>query len=575
MLGRMKKIIITAISAFAVFAAAAQNQISQQIEVTREYRPDIERADKLEITPRAVDTVALRPDVQYRITPTPWKTKFDARPIKPIGISAAEYVPAWPYYIRLGGGLPGMTLVDLYATSRNPKGNYAGAYFNHYGEHARLRNDMDEKLKARWERNIIGGFAAMNFGRRNLTADIVMDNRLVSPFGAFSMEGNALDSYRPDDPGELKYMDITATIAYGDLFKDFSRFNWKLGLTGGYFTDHSKHNQAYVSFNAGIGTGIGGGELILDLDVTNKSGLDDLKGLPGGLYSNTLVTATPRYGFMTKDVNLVLGASLIHDKFGDSKGRFRVLPVIEAGYDIPGLFTVYGKADGEVIDGSFRALSYRNPYMSGGGFLPNSSRIGARIGLFGAVFPHISYDIYFGCDTYNDYHYFANFYGEGNTTQFVALGDIDPSIYYMGMVLKANIARGLTFDLKAQYNNVGGIDYEGDIGGTPAIAVPAYEVDAILRYDHNEKVFVSLGCEFVGKREASTLKAGAMLSDGGSFITEELPAYVNLKAEVEFRLIRHANFFVAADNILNKKIYRFNHYPQLGANVMAGFKLRF
>lgn len=458
-----------------------------------------------------------------------------------------------------------MTLLDFYATARLDKRTYLGAYVNHYGEHAKLENDLGEKLPSGRMNNSVGACFGKNFGRRNLDVSVDFDNRSVRPFGAFQMEGAPLAFYYPEAINKIRYNDISAAVSFGDIFKDLSRFNWKLEADGGYFVGNSDFGQADVSVNGGIGAALGRGKLVLDAGANFKFGQKELKD-----YSNTVVELFPRYEFTSDNVNIMLGVKLDYDSYKDSS-KLHVFPDVSVAYALLNSLSLYVKADGELSDGSYRALSYLNPYVSDGAWLRNSSRIGARAGLLGAVFPHFTYDIYGGIDSYDDYHCFANLYMEGNTTRFMPLPGVDPTVFYAGAMLKADIAPGLELDLGGKIYGMAKMKSES-WADTPAIGIPAYEADVQIRYQYKEKLFLTLGCEFIGKREAGVVEPGYSVP---ALHTETLPATANLRAGVEVRLMRNVNLFVSAENLLNQRIYRFNHYPMMGINVLAGVKMVF
>ena len=59
----MKRVVFTLVLLLgSALSLTAQTDYSKMIEVTREYTPTVERAQKLSIAPTAVDTVALRPE---------------------------------------------------------------------------------------------------------------------------------------------------------------------------------------------------------------------------------------------------------------------------------------------------------------------------------------------------------------------------------------------------------------------------------------------------------------------------------------------------------------------------------
>lgn len=553
----MKRIFIVIVSAVAAFAAAqGQNPISQQIEVTREYRPDVERADKLAITPDMSDTVSLKPDVEYGITPTPWKTVFDAAPISPVRISAAEYVPAWPYYIRFGAGVPGTTLFDLYATARNRRGAYGGVYVNHHGEWAKLENDLGEKLRANNQRNVIGAFAATRIAGRELNAGVALDTRNMRAFGFYDDGIRATSG----DPDKVILNDLSAAVRYGDTFKDLSRFNWRAGVTANNFFNADASMSAFGA-EAAVAAPIGAGVLALDLDYGYRHGGKELDG-----YKNSVLGAVPKYEFTSDKFDLSLGLLVASDTFnGDSS--FFVAPMIKVQYNFSNILSPYARADGGITQGDFLSLSFRNPFILQESWLRNSHRTGFRAGIFGSASNFLAYDFFAGLDTYENYHFFVN-----DGARFDAYDDINPTVYYGGATVNARIMRGLNFDFSARINSVGRFDYDWD--EKPGIGVPDYELAAALKYSYNDKIFLSLGCGLMGERDASELyfRSG---SDTPSLRTVTLPSAVNLKAEGELKVAEHMAFFVTLDNILNEKIYVYNHYPRLGATVIVGVKLKF
>jgi hypothetical protein len=49
--------------------AVASAQVAKQVEVSKDYTPTLNSAQKLSIAPDMTDTVKMRPDIDYTITP--------------------------------------------------------------------------------------------------------------------------------------------------------------------------------------------------------------------------------------------------------------------------------------------------------------------------------------------------------------------------------------------------------------------------------------------------------------------------------------------------------------------------
>ena len=71
---KTNKAILCAAVALAFLPARAQKpegDLNREMEVTREYEPSVDAASKLGVKPNMVDTVALRPEVDFSVTPRP------------------------------------------------------------------------------------------------------------------------------------------------------------------------------------------------------------------------------------------------------------------------------------------------------------------------------------------------------------------------------------------------------------------------------------------------------------------------------------------------------------------------
>ena len=69
---KTNKAILCAAVALAFLPARAQKpegDLNREMEVTREYEPSVDAASKLGVKPNMVDTVALRPEVDFSVTP--------------------------------------------------------------------------------------------------------------------------------------------------------------------------------------------------------------------------------------------------------------------------------------------------------------------------------------------------------------------------------------------------------------------------------------------------------------------------------------------------------------------------
>ena len=135
-----KTLIFCLLLATATAAQAQQDELNRSMEVTREYEPTLRTATKLGTTPNFTDTVALRPDLRYGIRPNPLGYGFEVAPIRAANVDASVYRPLTPFYLKAGLGYPLRSVLDFnYSPEMKGRGTL-GAYLNHLGSFADIKN---------------------------------------------------------------------------------------------------------------------------------------------------------------------------------------------------------------------------------------------------------------------------------------------------------------------------------------------------------------------------------------------------------------------------------------------------
>ncbi len=532
---------------------AQEPTIDQQIEVTRQYVPEVEGARKLDFRPRMNDTVTLKPDIDYAIHPTPWKTVFGTEPIAPVGISTAEYTRPYPYYLRLAGGYPGMSLLDFHV-DKSTRTNRFGVHVNHYGEWIRQERPVEEGASFMpWTTNDIGVYAGRDFGRQSLDfrADVSLDY---------------YDAFRLTDTRRGYFnQDLDVRLSYGDDFTDFSRFNYRVALSGGISQLHVGYGRAEVNLGGRVGDGVLLGDVIFD-------------GWWQPFYaavssSDWYVGLAPRYVATFGRFGLRAGLELYYNRYrGTQYGvydephdkafqRFFVLPDIDFSYKVADAFVPYLMADGELGDGSYRGQHLLNPY--GQGDLVERPRIMSFGGGFrGDTASILSYDVQVGYSLAE----LLNFKLMENAwfNAFITPTDI----FYVDADVKLRLPMGFWFEAGLRYNDLRTRpDDSLPEGGNVQIGtgIAPLLVTGEVGYQWRDKLFVQVGVEYGSQRYAAT--------DTNLYVA--VPGYVDLWAEVMFKPTRKVGVFVRGGNLLNQPNYRYLVYRAIGANVLAGATFSF
>ena len=123
----MKRMLFVA-ALMAALPWGASAQVEKRVEVTKAYVPSVEGASKLAVVPDMTDTVKMRPEIDYTITPLSLQTTLATRPIRPATVTYWEFNRPLPFYLKAGMGYPFNSVLDFYASSQNP-GQPRGALF--------------------------------------------------------------------------------------------------------------------------------------------------------------------------------------------------------------------------------------------------------------------------------------------------------------------------------------------------------------------------------------------------------------------------------------------------------------
>ena len=178
----MKRLLL-AVALLTAFPCATMAQVEKQVEVTKAYVPKVEQAAKLAIEPDMTDTVQMRPEIDYTITPLSLETTLDTRPIRPASVTYWEFNRPLPFYLKVGAGYPLNSVLDFYAATQNPDTGYALGYINHKGRYADIRNCFDVKNNSLWMENRAGVAAGKYLGRHLLEGHVSYEKRLLHRYG--------------------------------------------------------------------------------------------------------------------------------------------------------------------------------------------------------------------------------------------------------------------------------------------------------------------------------------------------------------------------------------------------------
>ena len=604
--------------------AEAQN-IDKEVVVTKEYTPTLETPDKLAITPRMEDTVTLRPEVRYSITPTSWATDFEQRPI------AAANTYVWNYhrqpllYVKAGAGYPLNSTADLLLSHTDGARNSFGVDVKHRGQWCDVKDPVGVKHNAEYSDSRLTLFGTLGVGKRmKAGAEITADHDWRYYYGDVNPQASAMSQpiVGLSAANPLNGFGAGGRVWIGDDFSDLSRFNFRVAVDGGYYGSKVKGIYTKVlgesgvsDFDAGV-VNVGAEAEVAKMFSQHGArlavGYRYKMATKQSDYRNSILSVAPRYIFNNGALRVEAGLTIEADNctsnaatealghyvvgaalhyMGEKSKGVHLFPYLRLIYNEGGVFAPFVEADGGLQSYDQQSLAQLNPYIAPVYDAPNASLYTMRLGLMGATRSNsLTYSVWAGASI-NNRALYPFMLGSFYFPMIDKLVRID-----FGGEVTMRPVRGLEVALDARYhiNKIGtkvdqfvGIvsesvdgevqsslyqnltDYKG--GRTP---LPAFDVDLKVRYTA-AKFMIGAKFGVTDAYDCLQLVSLAGAERLGYFYESECPMRLDLGVEAEYKVGKHISIWVEGNNLLNRRYCTYPLYPSVGINCTAGVKLIF
>lgn len=563
----------------AVLPQLAAAQVEKQVEVTKAYVPKVESASKLAVRPDMTDTTRLRPEIDYTITPLSLRTSLSTRPIRPATVTYWEFNRPLPFYVKAGAGYPLNSVLDFYASSQNPSTGYVVGYVNHEGQYAKIRNDFGVKNPSTRMFNRIGAAAGKYLGKHILEGDISYDNRMYHRYGVYAPAGFE-QAFGADDMND--YGDANLAVRFGDDFQDLGRTNFEVALRGGMFFDHSewpgagdKARQTSLEARAKIARGFGRSSFSLEAGYERLAGRKSISER-----SQQLIHAALRYGFTGGVVRLDVGADYYHDKIDGVDAENYIIPYARLDFNLgtPGLKPFF-EADGAVSPNDFRALTLQNPYVAASTWLDKSSvDYNFRVGVGGSLWrSRLNYRLYAGVSIRDNRLFWT-----------ARWNDDAENIGFFGAFVPVTARQTVTsFNGEIEYRPVSVLKFDLGVHGylyndetDLKNGAPSIAGNVGVAYE-GRKISFGVKALMQGVRRWSAYAYDPADSHGLFTMLPvvqnpfKAPFAVDLRVNFDWKVSGRVTLFAEGRNLINRDLYEYPWYPELGANCTVGIKANF
>lgn len=553
-------------------------QVDKRVEVTKDYQPVVSGAMKLPVVPDMADTVKMRPEIDYTITPLMYSPELvTAHSFKPATITYWDFNRPTNFYLKMGVGYPINTVGDFYMSTYNVRTGYLMAAANHYGEfgkRANLFGDKRNALRASTKAKIAGG---AYWGKRMFEGEIAYGSEIGNRYAAPLWLYNSYDdeTAAPTDPKyKAEYEDFSLKLRLGDDFQDLSRTNFSIDLFGDYFHDKSdwaaadyKLQEFDFGASARVGRRFGRHYIEASARYNGVSGIKDLHT------KDNTVWAGLRYGYTANAIDLLAGADYCYDK-SDAAHSY-ILPYVKLLLNVTnnGAFIPFVEVEGSLQSNDYYSLARRTVYV---GYteamqeLPNTLAYDFRAGFMGKLaHGRFGYRLYAGLSFADNALYWYNFNYDwmmaAAARQDVVTVNLEMDYRPVDELIISAGAHARFFNNKAEL-----ID-----GFKMANGRSPFDAYLKLRYKH-KKFSVGASARFNAATE--WCRAGMVETVSGAAlaaVNEKMPSYLDLGVDFEWRIKEDWAIFVEGSNLANMKIYTLDYFRERGIGCTAGFKFTF
>ncbi len=574
----MKKISILIISIITLLnintSLAQQRNLNKEVDVRTNYRPKINKSNRIGELPIIVDTAKFVPSFQYLIQTRPLPVSFAPAKIRAMQLPKMPVPEQFLHSLILAGGNYATLFGDYcYQSNRDDEFNF-GVHLQHYSQNGKLEMNDNTKVKP----NYVNQLAEL-YGMADL------DNILIGGKLFFKHTGANYYGFRTKDIAsdleQLRTNNLGLSANFQTNFKDEEQLNFGAELCYEFFGDKYKANNNAIpqnipglpdevtedditlTANARLRRGEGLWSATTTLNYFTTNHLDLLSNYKTDSKRKTFVwQLKPQYLLQKGNLNLQLGLNTILAAGDDSKAK--IYPDIKVDLEaIPDFITVFAGINGNLEMNRYKDIVAENLFVFSG---LNVMPANMKYNIFGGVRSSISHEInlqftaeYAKID--NQYFFMA-----GQTPGFFSVIPFPYTNKFR--TVYDNISRfKLSVGSDVKWNNqldfYGRIDfyaYNMNVLEKP-FHRPTFKAEIAANYKFNEKLTFTGGLDIVGKRWAK--------------VNEKLKASYCLNLGANYDINKNISAFAQINNFFGTKYYKWQGYPAEKLNFLLGAAIRF
>lgn len=350
--------------------AQQDTSLTQEVEVTKAYKPTLSEANKLNSMPEVDETEHQKPSFNYSINSQPVFSTFSVNPLKAATVETSNNQDNGYGLVRAGLGTTFRPYGEVFFNNQNSKNSLFGIHAMHLSSFDKIKLEGGNKVDAPYTKNEIDLFV------KHLFRDKVLAVNLDFKHNAFNYYGYPLTAVPEpllENDQDINYFNTKQSFAKGGFSIGLQNPTAKyddaaLGFDFSYHYFGTKTNQRehYANFVLDVQqpmiTGIGlfeGGVLytqVSDIYLQADSAI--------GNRSQIILHAKPAWFVGDETANITLGVNTWFIMVSDEDTEAKISPNIRANWTpVPELISLYAGIDGDYISNYYSKIAYENPFV--------------------------------------------------------------------------------------------------------------------------------------------------------------------------------------------------------------------
>jgi hypothetical protein len=543
----IKHLLIITLSSIFI-SGFSQVDIQREVRVVKPYTPTLSDAEKINLLPVFNDTLKVFSEIDYRIYPKPYDTKFRVKPIQPAKMIGVPLERLYKSQFSLGIGNYLSPFAELTVNQLRSRRSSMGLYLVHHSSGGEVKLENNEKVDAHYSDNRADLFGKIMYSKAVLEGRVSAGYNSVMYYG-YNPE---LDTVLNKSDIKQKIYSASAQVNYFTAYPDSFHLSYNAGLKYNYTQDVFKNFEHGLSIKGGASKFLGDWYSGIDgsFDLFKKSVSIDSS-------QNVLISVNPYISKANSDWKFLVGLNTTTD-LSNGGGNIYIYPKAKFEFNIiEKVLIPYMGVDGYREVNNYRKILFENPFIKPDYNMQNTDyALIGYLGLKGRYSSKIAFDLQISYSTVNHMYFFVNDTSQELQNQFVTETD-NMSLLKASGEITWNHNEALRLTLKSNYYK-----YELDILEHPWHK-PTFDASLNASYNLRNKILLNTALFYVGKRYAY-----GKYTDGG---VRELQGYFDANLGLEYRYTKMLSFFLKLNNFGAAKYNIWNQYPAQRFQIMGGF----